>query len=67
MDSSCVTSDKPTGLDATARRFKIMLTVRPTVELDERAEYALCLRNTESSEERVLQSLRFHVYLGSEW
>ena len=56
-----------TEVDATARRFKVMLTVRPTVELDERAEYALCLRNTESSEERVLQTLHFHVYLGSEW
>ena len=56
-----------TEVDATARRFKVMLTVRPTAELDEHAEYALCLRNADNGEERVLQSLRFHVYLGSEW
>lgn len=56
-----------TEVAATARRFKVMLTVRPTAELDEHAEYALCLRNAGSGEERVLQSLRFHVYLGSEW
>lgn len=56
-----------TEVDATERRFKVMLTVRPTVELDERAEYALCLRNADSSEESVLQTLHFHVYLGSEW
>lgn len=56
-----------TEVDATARRFKVMLTVRPTAELDEHAEYTLCLRNADNGEERVLQSLRFHVYLGSEW
>ena len=56
-----------TEADATARRFKVMLTVRPTVELDEHAEYALCLRNADSGEERVLQTLHFHVYLGGEW
>lgn len=56
-----------TEVDATARRFKVMLTVRPTVELDERSEYALCLKNADSGEERVLQTLHFHVYLGREW
>lgn len=56
-----------TDIDATARRFKVMLTVRPTVKLDEREEYALCLRNVDSGEDRVLQTLHFHVYLGSEW